>query len=249
MNATFTALPVDLVALAESSAPAFWSAIAATCSAIAAITMVIIQRRNLLESVRPELILGGWTRREEGDGETWHEVIGFDSIRNVGRGAALEVTIFSELSTPVTSVGPPIYLPILPAGDTLRVEGHVLLWWQNVADVIDEQTKMLVIPVAVSSWDTRDMRHETVYRLLVLGGRPASVHAFAQPGEGGGGKTAILNFIAPGIILGQRRTTSTPGPQIRFQERMRASLTRLRIQIAAAIAWAKKILRTRRGTP
>jgi len=52
---------------------------------------MLIQRRNLLESVRPELVLTGWGKREEGSGDSWHEVLTFNTIRNIGRGAAIHV--------------------------------------------------------------------------------------------------------------------------------------------------------------
>jgi hypothetical protein len=44
---------------------AFWSAIAASFAALFSFITMMIQRRNLLESVRPDLILIGWDRRRE----------------------------------------------------------------------------------------------------------------------------------------------------------------------------------------
>jgi hypothetical protein len=64
---------------------AIWSAIAATFSAVAAITMALIHRRNLIESVRPELVIGDWERSSVGMHDSHHDVIRFSKISNYGR--------------------------------------------------------------------------------------------------------------------------------------------------------------------
>jgi hypothetical protein len=56
---------------------AICSAIAASCSALSAFLVMTIQRRNLMESVRPELIPLEWARSEEGEGERMHDVVAF----------------------------------------------------------------------------------------------------------------------------------------------------------------------------
>jgi len=65
---------------------ATWSAIAASFSALSSFLIMLIHRRNLLESVRPELILDDWSRLAEGEGDTTHDVLVFTAVRNVGRG-------------------------------------------------------------------------------------------------------------------------------------------------------------------
>jgi hypothetical protein len=67
------------------SSTAIWSAVAASFAALAAFLSFLTQRRNLLESVRPEIVLDGWTRISPG--------LRFTSIRNVGRGSALHIVI------------------------------------------------------------------------------------------------------------------------------------------------------------
>ena len=67
---------------------AFWSAVAASFAALSSLLIFLVQRRTLLESARPELILDGWSRETVGQGEGQHEVIAFQTIRNVGRGTA-----------------------------------------------------------------------------------------------------------------------------------------------------------------
>ena len=76
----------------QSIAPTIWSAVAASFAALSAVLMVFIQHRNLVESARPELVLAGWSRKV-GQGEGAHDVIAFQTIRNVGRGPALHLSL------------------------------------------------------------------------------------------------------------------------------------------------------------
>ena len=64
---------------------AIWSAIAASFSALSSILIMLIQRRNLQETVRPEIVLEEWSRHSEGEGDGAYEVIVFQKIRNVDR--------------------------------------------------------------------------------------------------------------------------------------------------------------------
>ena len=67
--------------------PVIWSAIAASAAAVSAFLLYRILRQELLESVRPQLVLTNWSRTTEGEGEQVHDVIEFKRIKNVGRGA------------------------------------------------------------------------------------------------------------------------------------------------------------------
>lgn len=238
-----TAQSVDLLTLTVSSWPAVWAAIAATCSAIAAVTMVVIQRRNLLESVRPELILEGWSRREEGAGDGWHEVIAFDAIRNVGRGAALHVRIFGELSDPPTALVPTFFNSILPAGETVPIAGHISVWWKNVVASADDRVKYLDLPITLWASDTRDMRHQTRYHLLVIGGGPDLIPRSGQPSYGGGGLILGLSYVAPGVALVQRHHTSTPGWRLRLGSRGRRTTVNILNRLKSPRSWAATISR------
>src|SRR5687767_151938 len=68
-----------------------WSAVAASFSALSATVMVMIQRRNLLESVRPEIVLVGWGRKNWKMEKVDCEIVSFSHVKNVGRGPALHV--------------------------------------------------------------------------------------------------------------------------------------------------------------
>ena len=78
-----------------NNSAAIWSAVAASFAALSSFLMMLIQRRNLMESVRPEMVLTGWSRREEGQGDAAHEVIAIQMIKNVGRGPALNIMLTS----------------------------------------------------------------------------------------------------------------------------------------------------------
>ena len=75
----------------DSFTSAFWSAVAATFAALSSLLLMLIHRRNLIESIRPELVLTGWTRSERGERDKNREAIRIATIKNVGRGAALEI--------------------------------------------------------------------------------------------------------------------------------------------------------------
>src|SRR5262245_14516654 len=94
---------------------AFWSAVAASFSALSSFLIFCIHRRNLLESVRPELVLMGWTRGRRGQGETMHEFISFQTLKNVGRGMALRIVLnlSNHVTSPPTALLSTTGLPIL----------------------------------------------------------------------------------------------------------------------------------------
>lgn len=99
----------------SATAAAIWSAVAASFAALASLLIMLIQRRSLLESVRPELVLTGWGRAARGEGNGTHEVITFETIKNVGRGAALHISFGSmqELDGKPTAILSSTRLPIL----------------------------------------------------------------------------------------------------------------------------------------
>ncbi len=73
--------------------PAVWSAVAASLSAVSAFLMWRIQRCNFFEASRPELVLTGWRRQPNFEGGSSDETIFFDTVRNIGQGAAVGVSI------------------------------------------------------------------------------------------------------------------------------------------------------------
>jgi hypothetical protein len=180
------------------TAPALWSAIAASFAALSSFLIMLIQRRNLLESVRPELVLTGWNRFARGNGDAAHEVISFQTIRNVGRGVALNIILNLEPSPfgdgPPTTVLSTSRLPLLAATEAADTNREIIVWWKNVKP--DAQGhKFLPITVLILCWDARGMRHETRYKLLAVELLP---------------NVGVADAIAPGIMLGSRTTATIP---------------------------------------
>lgn len=166
---------------------AFWSAVAATFSAISSFLIMWIQRRNLLESVRPELVLTGWSRAAEDQGA--YEVIAFNTIKNVGRGAAFHVWLegIQEAAAGMSTTR----VPILAVNEGTGVNGQILVWWKNV-EPNNEGFRFLRVTITISCLDSRDMRHDTRYSLLVR-------ESAGDP---------VLDAIAPGVGLNSRTTTT-----------------------------------------
>lgn len=175
---------------------AFWSAIAASCSALASLLIVWVQRQNLLESVRPELVLTRWDRQPRGEGRAAHEVISFHQIQNVGRGVALNVHLqcaHTALDNPTATLST-LRAPIIAAAQVVSVNGDIVVWWKNVPE--RRGYKYLAITVTISYWDTRNMRYDTDYVLFAL--------------ESGPERQWITDEIAPLVGLTIRRTIRRP---------------------------------------
>jgi len=172
-----------------------WAAIAASFSALSSFLLMLVHRRNLLESSRPELILTNWDRKQLILGESSCDVISFKAIRNVGKGAALNITInhMHFYDTPITVSMPTIMIPIIGAGDNHEIVGEITISWKNIKKV--GEYKHLYLNVNILCWDARNIHHETIYRFLVK--EPSS-------------RRMSTEIIAPGVTSLHRFTTSRP---------------------------------------
>lgn len=181
-----------------SNAAAIWSAIAATFSAIAAITIMRIQNRIMLDSVRPELILTGWDRKTREQGDNKYDIITFNKIENVGKGSALHIHINSSktIDNKLLSALSTKRLSILPANEEHEINGEIALYWDNVTSDVSNN-KFLPIEIEIYSWCSKNYRHKTIYTLMVV--EPFKNTIFGGIGE-----------IAPGVMLSTRRTISKP---------------------------------------
>lgn len=178
------------------NAPAIFSAIAASFAALSSFFILLIQRRNLLESARPELVLTGWNRRVEGEGDAAHDRISFQTIKNVGQGAALHIhlsTLHVNEKRP-TAMLSTVRLPILATDEASNINGEIVVWWKNVKPDARGH-KHLPITVVIFCWDSRGMRHETRYSLL-------AVESLMN--------VSVSDEIAPGLMLGSRTTVTRP---------------------------------------
>lgn len=186
-----------------------WSAVAALFAALSSFLTLLVQRRNLLESVRPELVLLDWGRQTEGVGAAAHEVVSFRTIRNVGRGAAFHVNINCDHITDdsprrmLAGMGT-IRLPIVAVGESTGANGQISIWFKNVEP--DNAGKRLPITVTILCWDSRNIRHQTRYQLFAV--------------EIPSGVTFSAHVVAPGVALVSRRTTMKPVWRLRLWARL-----------------------------
>ncbi len=152
----------------------------------------LIQRGNLLESVRPELVLTDWERHVEGEGDAAREVLCFRNIRNAGRGAAMHIRINLDWSSdPPTAVLGTISRPILAPNENSQIDAQISLWWKNVAP--HRAGGIIPINLVIFCWDSRGRRYETRYNLVVVELRE---------------NLGVQDPIAPGVMLGSRSVTS-----------------------------------------
>ena len=184
---------------------ATWSAIAALFSALSSFLIMLIHRRNLLEAARPELILDGWSRVAGGEGDTAHEVLGFTTLRNVGRGPALHTVIncFHKVANRPTAVMGTERLAIVAPNDSAAVQGRIVLWWKNVPT--QDGVKFLPLVISILCWDSRGFRHETLYTLMAVEQLPT---------------VDIANAVAPGVGFGTRTTKAQSVWMLKIRGRM-----------------------------
>lgn len=192
-------------AIMSNTTAAFWSAIAASFSALASLLILWVQRQSPLESVRPEIVLTGWTRRPAGQSDGLHEEIVFQTIRNVGRGAALHVMLHTphEESNRPTAVLSTKRLPILAADEAIDLNGEIDVWWKNVEP--KDGIKLLGISIVGYCRDTRGLRHETRYDLFAV-----------ELGQ----NVAIGDDLAPGLSFSQRTTKRRSRWRLRLAARV-----------------------------
>jgi len=193
-----------------------WSAIAASFAALSAFMTMRIHRRNLLDSVRPELVLTGWARLAEGLGDSAHEVIAFRSIRNVGRGPAFNVWLecLHESNNRLTASMMTTRLPILAAGEVADVDSEILIWWMNV-EPDETLSRRLHVSVRVVCFDSQNRRHKTEYSLHVEEIAPGVAVADALfPG------VTVTGALIPGVMLIARATRTRTVRSLRTQARL-----------------------------
>ena len=148
-----------------------------------------IHRRNLIESIRPELVLEDWSRSDV-HGDT----ISFGKVRNVGRGPAFRVMLncFDQIGEAPVAVLNSTWVPLIAPGESVDIDGDIHVWWKNVA-AGEDGSKHLTIRVEVSCSDRREWRYKTEYPLVAT---PATDNVF------------MSNPLVPGVLLSERRTKS-----------------------------------------
>src|SRR5688572_9541298 len=90
--------PPTIVSVAQIPWPTTLAAFAAAASAVAAILSYFINRRNVLESVRPSLVIAKWSTGTEPNNRYHRKVQGYQyltihKLKNLGRGPALRTWV------------------------------------------------------------------------------------------------------------------------------------------------------------
>ncbi len=172
-----------------------WSAVAASFSAIAALTIVRISHRNMIDSATPEIIIDGWDREKKKILDKDYDILTFTKILNTGKGSALHVHINTE--DMVSSLPKTMFttkrIAIIPSGKEVNLKGEITLLWKNA----DKQNELIPIDITIYAWSTKGYRYETVYRLMAMD----TGHARMWDDT---------STVATGIMLLARRTISRP---------------------------------------
>ena len=186
-------------ASSSSIVVAIWAAAVSSTAAIIAFSAMLIQRRSLRESGRPEIVLAGWTRGQRMSGAHIYDALVFKTIRNVGRGAALHIymnafeRVEKEDGVYPVAIMSTTRIPILAPGESEELNGEIELIWKNVPESGDH--KRLPITISIYYWDAHGLRHETTYSMYAVELKP---------------NVGVVGAIAPGVGLTTRNTTSIP---------------------------------------
>lgn len=153
-------------------------------------------RRSLLDSARPEIVLEDWARQAGGKHSITRDKITFQTIRNHGRGSAYHIAILCPQpdDNNLAFISSYARLPILAPNEEASIDGEISILWNNIMPAA-KGPKYLACSVEVYCWDSKGMRHKTLYRLMVLEPKPG-----ALAGDG----------LAPGVLLTSRTTISQP---------------------------------------
>lgn len=199
-------------ASASSSHISLWAILIPSIAAVLSFLLMMIHRRNMLETVRPELVLRGWHREPCNNGEPDHERVVFKQIQNVGRGAALQVRcgLFQTSEDKPTVVLGTLRVPVIATDEETEVIGEITLYWRNIG------ADHVAVPLSIFCFDTRGAQYETRYELLIVPLRPDIVTEPIEPS-------------APGVMLGSRRVFITSV----WQNKWTAYGTQLRTKISS----------------
>jgi hypothetical protein len=192
------------VQLPEVSGPT----VAASFAALSSFLIMLTQRRNLQESIRPELVLLDWSRRAQGEEECEDDqapldLIDIRTLQNVGRGAAhrIEIEAYADDRGQPTALLLLLSLPVLGADKCYSICSRIPIPWQNVKN---PQQDTLTITVGLSCEDSREWRYRTEYRICAI---QHDASTFVVGGL----------MVAPGVVLSRRSTRVTPACRIRMR--------------------------------
>lgn len=180
-----------------SSAAAIWSAMAASCSAIAATIVMRILHKNMLSSTKPEIVLDGWQRTIKEEGGFKRDVLIFKKITNAGKGPAFHVHINANVDNDKNHNIPTVIMStqqvhIIAAGEKIDIHSEITMLWNN-AKPLHGKNKYIPIEISIYCWCTSGYRHETIYNLMAFETNNTAIIAGA-------------NEVVPRVMLSARRT-------------------------------------------
>lgn len=154
----------------------------------------------MLDAVKPEIILFDWERKKIIRSKKEFECLCFKSIKNIGKGPALNVLInpleYYKNHNNKPQIGCPTNnLSILPVGEKKNIDGKILIFWENVKSA--NGTKYLSIKIQVLSWCLKNYRHKSLYKLMIL--YPIKNHVVFGSEQ-----------VAPGVLMSRSKTISEP---------------------------------------
>ena len=168
------------------------SAFAACFSATAAWLMWSIQRKNTLNSIRPEIVLEGWQLIQDGEFIDTGE-IKIQLIRNIGVGAAKDVLAELKYSGHNAPFDAGLfsfdYKSILSAGGSFEPFAEGKFTWKYVSN---DNIKMVPLDLVIYCSDFNSNRYKTHYLLVACKGDDQLFGA---------------EQLAPGLYLTQRHVT------------------------------------------
>ena len=129
------------------------TALAIAAAIIAWIAVLWVQRPNLVESVRPEIVLKGWTQDEP-------NCLRFATIKNVGRGTAFNLHVScttKKRPRPVVLLSSVPNFQLIETNQELDIQGEIKLLWDSVEP--KEDTKYLNFDFVILWWDSINQRH------------------------------------------------------------------------------------------
>jgi hypothetical protein len=189
---------------------AIWAAVAASFSALSAFLVMRIQKQNLMESVRPDLLPMEWVRPFKMFGAVT-EIIGFRKIRNVGRGTAFNIAISGKYQKMPPDGGLPTvavnYCSLLLVGvnEMADINGEVWIHW-NQAET-SQGIKAVMFTMTIDYTDVRDVLYHTEYRVVAF-------HGETTP------RSPAASNLAPGLSSNARHTTKKPMWRVNMEKKI-----------------------------
>ncbi len=185
--------------------PAFWAALAAIGSATAAWLSWRVQRRNYLDSIRPEIHLDGWKFNPDVENGNRGR-IGLENIENFGRGPASPIlmnVVQPGLGRRFSASMSTNAIHLLRPNEKKEIKSQVRIFWDKTMNT----PRIMFIRLQVITWDRDRNRHTTTYDLTAF--------------EDVGTVMAGAEELAPGLYTLPRGYKFQSATALRWEKRLR----------------------------